>query len=104
MSGIETGILVTSIAAGYLAILWGFSLYTSRQSRRKRMRVKYRIQVGDQACEVDSDFMMLTTIKDLVNGRSKLQKNAVRPEDIHITVHEADPEPEPAQWHKVESK
>jgi hypothetical protein len=73
-----------------------------RESKRKPMRVKYRIQVGDQFCEVESDFRLSTTISDLVNGRSKLQKGAVRPEDIHITVHEAAPLPEPEQWQRVE--
>jgi hypothetical protein len=68
------------------------------------MRVKYRIQVGDQACEVDTDFSLFSIVRDLVNGRSKLQKGAVRPEDIRITVREADPEPEPEQWRKVEAE
>jgi len=68
------------------------------------MRVKYRIQVGDQFCEVDSDWRLATTISDLVNGRSKLQKGAVRPEDIHITVHEAAHLPEAEQGQRDQSR
>jgi hypothetical protein len=65
------------------------------------MHIKYRIQVRDQICEVDHVMPLGNIVTDLVKGRSKLG-NCVRPEDIHITVFEAEPEPEVEQWRKTD--
>lgn len=66
----------------------------------KSITVKYRIHVGDRMCEVDSGIDLQFAVSGLVNGRSKLQNEPVKPEDIRITIHRAKAEPGEV-WRKV---
>jgi hypothetical protein len=66
------------------------------------MQIKYRIQVDDQVCETNAVHLGMI-VMDLLHGNSELRKEPIKPEEIRITVHEAE-EPKPALWRKVESK
>lgn len=84
----------------YSALALGLIYWVRRKARN--MKVKYRIRVGNKVREVDGMFEMESTIRDLVNGNSKEIKGKIKPEDIVLTVHEADPEPEVDKWKTVE--
>jgi hypothetical protein len=107
----NTNVALVSIAmtsAAYIGVMswmaWGIWKGWRRNrmaEETKKIKVIYRVQVGDQYTELDSEFRFIVLISELVRGLHPTIKGPVAPEDIHITLRSEPADPPPAEWRKV---
>ena len=72
-----------------------------RRRRRERRRMQdfyYRIRVGNRSAVLKERFSLEMLIRDLLGGRSKLQKEPVGLGEISITLEPAPPPPPDPEW------
>jgi len=100
--------LIVTLSATYLGVLGWIARGIWRSHRRrnmaeetKKIKVVYRIQVGDQYTEIESEIKFTILISELVRGLHSTIKGPVAPEDIHITLRGEPADPPPAEWRKV---
>jgi len=75
-----------------------------RMSRKRDVKVLYRVEVAGHFTIVDSPIDLSMLVNRLVGGYGERPvKGLIKPEDIHVTLHSAPPDPaddEPV-WKKI---